>query len=338
MAFVTTAQRYDVLCVGDVSTDEFIRLPEGSARRRDGEDGAYLELPLGGKVPYERGTTVAAGGSAANGALALARLGLRVGLATFVAHDAVGLDLLSALRAEHVDTHLVRVDEQVHTNRNFVLSFHGERTILVRHEAFDYHWPHLRPSEVPSWIFLTSLGPDALEYQDAIAEWLDAVPEVRLALYPGRYQLEAGSERLQRLYRRAEVLVCPASGARVLAGGVTSDPASLLEPLLGLGPRTVVVADGRGGAVAGDGTDRFLVEPFPDTSAPLDRTGADDTFAATVVAGLVHGLALPVALAWPTVNFMSVSHQLGAQAGLLRLDDLEAQLSEAGAGVAARRF
>lgn len=338
MAFVTSAQRYDVLSVGDVGTDEFIRLPAGPVRKRVDEDGAWLELPLGAKVPYERGTTVAAGGSAANAAMALARLGLRVGLATFLAHDAVGLDLLAALRAEHVDTHLVRVDDQPHTNRNFVLSFHAERTILVRHERFDYHWPHLRPSEVPAWLLLTSLGAEALDYQDRLADWLDETPEVRLAFHPGTFQLEAGPERLGRLYRRAEVLVLGAPAAAALVGRRGTDPAALLDPLLELGPQAVVVADDRGGAVASDGKERLVVEPFRDTSAPLDRTGADDTFAATLLAGLVHGRSLDEALRWPPVNFMSVSHQIGAQAGLLRLEDLEAHLAEADPPFECRRF
>ena len=338
MPFVTGAQRYDVLSVGDVATDELIRLPAGAVRTRTDADGAWLELPLGAKVAYERGTTVAAGGSAANAAMALARLGLRVGLATFLAHDPVGLDLLAALRAERVDTHLVRVDEQPHTNRNFVLSFHGERTILVRHEQFDYHWPHLRPSEIPAWLFLTSLGPGAFEYQDRLADWLEETPEVRLAFHPGTFQLQAGADRLGRLLHRSEALLVGAGAASVLLDRHDTDPAALLDPLLELGPQLVVVADDRGGAVAGDGKERLIIEPFPDTSAPMDRTGADDTFAATVVAGLVRSLPLDEALRRAPVNFMSVSHQLGAQAGLLRQEDLEAQLDEAAQAFVPRPF
>ena len=338
MAYVTAAQRYDVLCIGDVATDELIRLPAGHVRTRTDEEGAWLELPLGSKIPYERGTTVLAGGSAANAAMAFARLNLRTGLATFLAHDAVGLDLLTALRAEHVDTHLVHVDAQAHTNRNFILSYHAERTILVRHEVFDYHWPHLRPSEVPSWLFLTSLGGAALPFQDQLADWLEENPEVHLAFHPGTFQIKAGPERLARLYRRADLLACSAADGAALLGVRAGDPAALLDPLLALGPARVAVADGRGGGVAGNGKERFVVEAFPDTSTPLDRTGADDTFAATLVAALVREMRLEEALTWAPVNFMSVSHQLGAQAGLLREEELREHLAEADPGYGARRF
>ncbi len=330
MGFVTPAQRYDVISVGDVATDLFIRLSDSEVQSRVDERGTWLEFPLGAKIPYEKATTVEAGGNAANAAVAFARLGLRVALASFLAHDEVGRDLLGALHTERVDTRLVHIDSPAHTNRNFVLSFHGERTLLVWHEAFDYHWPHLRPSEVPTWLYLTSLGPYALDYQDQIADWLAENPGVRVAFQPGTFQVEEGVDRLARLYERAEILICNHAQAVAITGSHVGDLVGLLDPLLKLGPRQVVVLDEAGGAVATDGTQRYLVSPFPDSSAPLDRTGAEDAFAATLVAALVRGLPFAEALRWPAVNFMSVSHELGSQAGLLHEDELRGHLDEIG--------
>ena len=337
MGFVTPAQRYDVISVGDVATDLFIRLSDSRVGRRVDERGTWLEFPLGAKIPYEKATTVEAGGSAANAAVAFARLGLRVALASFLAHDELGRDLLGALHTERVDMRLVHVDSPAHTNRNFVLSLHGERTLLVRHERFDYHWPHLRPSEVPSWLYLTSLGSHALDYQDQIADWLEENPAVRMAFQPGTFQVEEGVGRLACLYRRAEVLVCDHAQAVVITGGHVDDPVELLDPLLKLGPQQVVVLDETGGAVASDGSQRYAVPPFPDSSAPLDRTGAEDAFAATLVAALVRGSPFAEALLWPPVNFMSVSHELGSQAGLLHEEQLLEHLGEAGGAFSVRR-
>jgi len=336
MGFVTPAQRYDVISVGDVATDLFIRLSDGPVQRRVDERGTWLELPLGAKIPYEKATTVEAGGSAANAAVALARLGLRVALASFLAHDELGRDLLSALHTECIDTRLVHVDSPAHTNRNFVLSFHGERTLLVRHEQFDYHWPHLRPSEVPSWLYLTSLGLSALDYQEKIADWLDENPAVRVVFQPGTFQVEEGVKQLARLYEHSEVLVCSRAQAAAMTDGRFDDPAELLDPLLKLGPRQVVVLDETGGAVAADGAKRYLVPPFPDSSAPLDRTGAEDAFAATLAAALIRGMPFAEALRWSPVNFMSVSHELGSQAGLLHEEELRAHLDEVGDAYAVR--
>ena len=84
----------------------------------------------------------------------------------------------------------------------------------------------------------------------------------------------------------------------------------------------MIVLDETGGAVAADGAKRYLVPPFPDPSAPLDRTGAEDAFAATLAAALIRGMPFAEALRWSPVNSMSVSHELGSQAGLLHEEEL----------------
>ncbi|MGB9112301.1 MAG: PfkB family carbohydrate kinase [Acidimicrobiales bacterium] len=328
MTFVTSSPRFDVVSLGDVATDTFIRLPENIAREHSDESNRWLEIPLGAKFPYDREPTTVIGGSGSNTAVALARLGLRVGLASFLAHDHIGLDLLNSLHAERIDTRLIHVDSTVHTNQNFVLLFRGERTILVRHEAFEYHWPHLRPSEIPAWLYLSSLGPNAFDYQDLIADWLEENPRVKLAFQPGTYQIGAGVDRLARLYARADVVLCSESAAAALAGTGNLDHTKLLDALLDLGCRCAVVWDERGAGAVSNRAERYRVPPFPDSSAPLDRTGVDDAFGATFLSGLIRSLSLRDALRRPPVNVMSVSHELGSQPGLLTEEQLAAHLDE----------
>jgi sugar/nucleoside kinase (ribokinase family) len=328
MTYFTHAQRFDVICVGDVAADVFIALRADHVREEVDAEGRWLKLPLGAKIPYERETTVASGGSASNIAVGLARQGLRVALASFLAHDEIGRDLFSALHGEHVDTRLMHVDSPARTNRSFVLSVHGERTILVRHGSFGYHWPHLRPSEVPAWLLLASLGPDATDYEDQILAWLEENPTVRLALHPGTFQIDEGAKRLSKLFERAELLICSVADGRRIVGSDAAGELELLAGLRRLGPRRVVLVTESGAGLA-DGQDgRLRVPHFPDSSAPLDRTGATDAFAAAVLAGIVEGMPLKEALRRGPVNFMSVSHELGSQVGLLSTDQLSAMLEE----------
>jgi sugar/nucleoside kinase (ribokinase family) len=329
MGFVTGAQNFDVVSLGDVVTDEFIHLPEGSVRVRVDEEGRWLEIPLGMKLIIEDDSLPATGGSAANAAVAMSRLGLRVRLASYLAHDQIGLDILSAMHGEDVGTGLIHVDSPSHTVRNFVLSFGGERTILVRHAEFNYHWEGLRDYEVPTWLYINSLGPDALTYQDELADWLDQYPNVRLAFQPGTFQLEAGTKRLARLYARAEVLLCSRAAAEAIAGASAADPVHVLDALLRLGASNVVVFDESGGAVAANDSERLKIEPFADSEPPLDLTGAGDAFASTMVAALIRGMPLREALRWPPVNFVATSRQFGTQSGLLRYDDLVSRLDAA---------
>lgn len=327
MGFVTSAQNFDVVSLGDVVTDEFIRLPEDLVRVVSDNEGRWLQLPLGTKLIVGDDTQPAAGGSAANAAVAMSRLGLRVGLASYLAHDQIGLDILSAMRGEGVGTDLVHVDSPNHTVRNFVLSFGGERTILVRHADFNYQWKGFKSHDLPAWLYINSLGPDALTYQDELADWLDEHVDVRLAFQPGSFQVEAGAERLARLYARAEMLLCSRTNAERIAG--TSDPEKALDILLQLGARSVIIFDELGGAIAATRAERMSIDPFASPDPVIDLTGAGDAFAATAVAALISGLSLREALRWAAANFASTARRFGTQAGLLHRDDLEARVDEA---------
>jgi len=307
----------DVLSVGDAATDVFIRLSDAHIRIWEDEHGHWMDLPFGGKVPFEYALTVEAGGNAANAAVGLSRLGLSTAIAAHVGSDEIGRNMEAALKREGVDTHLVRFDPGQPSNRNFVLWFDQDRTILVHHELYDYHWPHLSPREVPRWIYLSSVGSDGAGYYDQIVSWLDTEPSVRLAFQPGTFQIALGAEPLSLLYRRTEVLICNREEAVEIGGGDHGHMAEILKSLHRLGPRIAVVTDGPKGAYASDGTRRYRVPSYPDPAPPKERTGAGDAFASALVAALVQGRPLCEALAWAPINAMNVVQEVGSQTGLL---------------------
>ncbi len=322
-------QHWDVISVGDTATDVFIRLLEGKAKAIENPSGRWLVFPYGEKVPFDHAETVESGGNAANAAVSFARLGLATTLATHVGDDQVGRDIALALRKEGVDTHLLRIDPGVPSNRNFVLWLGQDRTILVHHETYDYHWPHLRPSEIPRWVYLSTVGSNAPHYYQQLIDWLEVESSVRFAFQPGTFQIELGVSALARLYRRADLLVCNREEAVEIGGGDHDDMGGLLKGLHGLGARTVVITDGPGGAYASDGTTRYRVPSFPDAAPPTDRTGAGDAFTSTLLAALCKGHPLREALAWAPVNSMSVVQHVGSQAGLLSERELRQCLETA---------
>jgi sugar/nucleoside kinase (ribokinase family) len=227
----------------------------------------------------------------------------------------------------------VRPDPAVPTNRNFVLRLGHERTILVHHEQHECHWPHLRPSEVPSWIFLSSVGRDAHAYEDQIADWLEASPDVSLAFEPGTLQIARGAPALARLYRRSGLVVCNREEAALLTGGSADEPPTvLLDRMLGLGPERVVITDGSRGAYGADGSCCLEVPVFPDDAPVVDRTGAGDAFAGALVAAVASGLPLDEAMARAPVNATRVVQEVGTQAGLLHRGVLESLLAGAPSG------
>jgi len=312
---------YDVLCVGDTATDVFIRLSDSHIHAWDDGRGHWMDLPYGGKVPFDYAQSVEAGGNAANVAVGLSRLGAPAALAAHAGDDEIGRNMVASLQQERVDTHLVRLDAGLPSNRNFVLWYEQDRTILVHHQIYDYHWPHLALRETPRWIYLSSVGASAA-YYDQILDWLDSHSDVGLAFQPGTGQIAMGRDALRDVYRRSQLLLCNREEAVEIGGGDHGDLSGLLGSLHRLGPRHIVMTDGPQGAYAFDGFARYRVPAYPDPRSPKERTGAGDAFASAVVAALTKGHTLEESLAWGPINAMSVVQQVGSQTGLLYENEL----------------
>lgn len=319
----------DVISIGDIVTDAFIRLFEDRAVTYENDQGKWLSMPFGTKLPYDHVEVVEAVGNAANAAVAFARLGFNSAFVTNVGADSHGRDMIKALDKQRVDSRFVRINPGKKSNYHYVLWYKDERTILIRHEDYDYHWPHLRPAETPKWAYFSSISEHAIGYHDQVADWLDETPDVKLAFQPGTFQMQAGTERLSRIYKRSEVLILNREEAALVGGGNHEDIHDLINKLHQLGPRIVVVTDGPNGAYASDGDNRFQMPLYPDPAPPVDRTGAGDSFASTFVAALMKGNTIEGALQWAPINSMSVVQKVGAQAGLLKESALEKYLREA---------
>lgn len=322
------AQQPDVLSVGDIVTDAFIKLLDNEAQTYQNEYGEWLAMPFATKLPYDYVDVVKAVGNASNAAVAFARLGMNSGFVTNVGGDQEGRDMIVALHKSGVDTRFVRINPDKKSNYHYVLRYGAERTILIKHEEYDYHWPHLRPAETPRWLYFSSISEHALPYHDQVSDWLDENPDVKLAFQPGTFQMEAGVERLQRIYRRSEVLILNREEAALVGGGNHEDIHDLFNHLHDLGPRIVVITDGPDGAYASDGQNRYQMPLYPDPAEPVDRTGAGDAFASTFVAALMKGNTIEGALQWAPINSMSVVQKVGAQAGLLTERELEHHLRQ----------
>jgi ribokinase len=315
--------QFDILSIGDVVTDAFIKLFDDEEKVVSDEQGnKWLSIPFGTKLPFDHAEVIEGVGNAANGAVAFARLGMKTGFITNVGGDQQGRDMIDALGKNKVDIRFVRINPGKKSNYHYVLWYKEERTILIKHEEYDYHWPHLRPSELPRWVYFSSISEHALGYHDDVADWLEENPDVHLAFQPGTFQMEAGAERLKRLYQRSSVLILNREEAVTVGGGDHADINDLFDKLHALGAQVVVITDGPDGAYASDGNQRLKMPLYPDPAPPVDRTGAGDAFAATFVAAAAKGLSLEEALMWAPINSMSVVQKVGAQAGLLKEKEL----------------
>lgn len=323
------ADKPDVISIGDIVTDVFIKLLDDQAKIYEDESGQWLSMPFGTKLPYETVQTVEGVGNASNAAVSFARLGLKSAFITNVGDDKIGREMIDSLHANKVDSRFVRINPDKVSNVHYVLRYQVERTILIKHEAYDYHWPHLRPDETPEWMYFSSVSEHALTYHDQLADWLAEHHEIKLAFQPGTFQIEAGVERLKRIYEQTEVLIVNREEATEITGGNHEDYRDLLSRMHAMGPKIAVITDGSKGAVASDTKAIYRMPLYPDPKPPIDRTGAGDAFASTFVAALIKGNNIAGALQWAPINSMSVVQAVGAQAGLLSEAELENYLAHA---------
>ena len=315
------------IAIGDTTVDEFIQLKEVQIQCDDKNENCTISMKWGEKIPYDSSMLVPAVGNAANAAVAASRLGLRAGFISNVGNDHFGKEILATFARENVDTTYVAVNDAIPTNHHFVLCYGAERTILIRHEAYPYVIPE--GFEPPEWLYLSSIGGHSETFHSELAHWLAEHPETRLAFQPGTFQMEMGKEKLAMLYAHAEVIACNKEEAeRILEIGET-DIKELLGNMHALGPKTVLITDGTNGAYASNGTEMFKVPMYPDPKPPIDRTGAGDAFASTIIIALALGKPLKEALLWGPINSMSVVQEIGAQKGLLTRTELEKLLTDA---------
>ena len=320
----------DVLAIGDVVTDAFIKLFDEREHVYENEHGKFLAIPFATKLPFDYSKVIEGVGNAANAAVSFARLGLNGGLISNVGDDQYGRDIITALNKNGVDTRFVHINPGKISNYHYVLWYKEERTILIKHEEYDYHWPRFRSTDIPKWIYFSSISKNALDtYHDRVTEWLRDNPEVKFAFQPGTYQMEAGVERLKELYERTDVLILNREEATNVTGGDYDDVHDLLDHMHQLGAKVSVVTDGPAGAYASDGSNRYKMPPYPDPAPPFERTGAGDAFASTFVAALIHGNNVEGALQWAPINSMNVVQHMGAQEGLLDEKDIGELLAKA---------
>ena len=315
---------HEFIAIGDIVTDAFIKLKDAKVN----PERSTITMAFGEKIPYESVEEVLAVGNSANAAVAAARLGLSSALVTHLGDDDNGAKALKRLEEEKVSTEYVTKEAGQKTNYHYVLWYGDDRTILVKHEQYNYQFPALG-GPTAKWLYLSSLGENTLEYHQQITEYLQAHPEISLAFQPGTFQLKLGTEKLKDIYARTKIFFCNVGEAEHIIGIDTLGIEELLKRVKALGPETVVITDGPKGAYAYDGTNIYQQLPYPDPKPPIDRTGAGDAMASTTVAALALGKDLETAIKWGMVNSMSVVQQVGAQKGLLSREKIEEYLRNA---------
>lgn len=324
------SEQYDFVAFGDIVVDAFIELNIDQADVSEDMDTGRktLHMPFGSKLPYNDVVVVDAVGNSPNAAVSAHRLGLNTALVTNVGNDSRGKDCLNALRQEGVHTDYVKVHEDKGTNYHFVLRYGPERTILINHEKYPYIIPDF--AVAPRFIYFSSIGEHGVDFHFELAKYIKANPETKLVFQPGTFQIKLGPEKLKEIYEVTEIFFCNKEEAQEILCSDEQDVPTLIRAFKQLGPKMPVITDGPNGAYVVDEDDQGWHMPmYPDPAPPVDRTGAGDSFSSTFTAAIALGMTPAEALSWGPINSMSVVQHIGAQKGLLTMDQLKEFLANA---------
>ena len=261
---------YDVIAVGDVMLD------------------GTLPAPLAGGRVHGR-IELRAGGSAANAALAAARLGASAAVVGRVGADPSGRLLADALAAAGVEALLAR-DVEARTGCVVVV---GGTSIVADPGASARLAPDDLPATLEAGAVLVSgyallqPGPEAAAraaLERARTNWLavDAASARLVAAF--------GVGRFLEATATAGVLLANADEARTLTGLEAGEAARALSRSY----RVVCVKLGRAGAIAASGEDVVQVEV--ESLDNIDTLGAGDAFAGGFLLSLARGVDLVAAV------------------------------------------
>ena len=285
-------------------------------------------LPIEGETVIGDRFFSAAGGKAANQAVAISKLGTQVSLVGQVGDDTFGQTLINGLQAEGVNTAGITVNPHTYSGiASIVVDRQGANTISCAGGANNL----VRETEIEQF---KKLLPKAkivlLELGIPIATVLVAAREAKahnclLILDPA----PAVDNLPEELYSLVDIITPNEVEASQLVGftvdGVTTarQAASSLHQM---GVKNVIVTLGSQGALYSNGNESDWIKPI-DVKV-VDTVAAGDAFNGALAVALASGKKIDLAVKWATVGGALAVTKNGAQSSLPNKESFQQLLSQ----------
>ena len=270
----------DVVALGDVNVDII---------------ADFATYPAKGEEALASWTEMHCGGSAANTAMALARMGISTSLVARVGPDAWADSICACLDQVGVGRGGVQRDPAVMTGlMHVVVTPDSERTMLGHRGANVYLDPNQIDEPELAGARLLHLSGYALLSDPQRSAALRALEiacryGLTVSLDPGMAAPHQALGEIRGLLPHVDILLPSLAEARQLTG--QAEPEACAQSLLRAGIRAAVVKLGAQGCLVAAGEDLLRVPGL--AVEARDSTGAGDSFNAGLIVGFLGGLGWP---------------------------------------------
>ncbi len=305
---------YDVITFGSATIDVFVKTGlEMISIKHDGEEEEFVAYESGSKILINE-LDFMLGGGGTNTAVAFSRLGLSTAFCGCLGKDENAEHIISSLKKEKVE--FIGEKKKGKSGYSVILnSVKDDRTILTFKGVNDkLEYKNIEKKLLNcKWFYFSSLTGESYKTFVKLTE-LAKKKGIKVAFNPSSYLAKKGCEYLKKPLKNTHFLVLNFEEAQLLIGKFNIK--ELLQKLRELGPKIVVITNGKEGAYAYDKEYYFI----PGSKVKVkETTGAGDAFASTFLAGLILKNDTRYALRLASTNAESVIQHLGAKNKLLTL-------------------
>jgi len=280
-------------------------------------------FPNAGELILAEGLPLTIGGCAANAAVDLARLGVRVGVVGCVGADPFGQFIVDSLRGHGIETEGIRTLEGVGTSGTLIINVQGQDRRFIHALGANGRF---RVSDIPieqalaakvlyvgGYLLMSNFEQDALLdlFRACRGKRVKTVLDVVLP-GPGDHW-----KRLERVLAETDVFLPNVDEAAAITG--LADPLRQAERFVAAGAKAAVITCGEQGTVLVSQDLRVHAGVYPVSF--VGGTGAGDAFDAGYIAGLLAGEDAIGCLKWGSALGASCVRAISATESVFSRDE-----------------
>lgn len=321
--------KYDFITIGGATEDITFFTDQAEIIKKK-KDTDLIAFKYGTKIKIDNSYSTF-GGGAANTAVNLSNLGLRVAIKAYLGDDVRGQGIVDNFVKKKVDTDLIEIVKREESGFSFLVVSIGSEHILFTSRGANNRLEIKRKDKdifsSSKWLFVSSLGGDWKKILEKVFE----IEGPKIAWNPGYDQLKNPAYMKKYLKQTEVFLLNKEEAIRFVSAHAKykeknkiylNKPENLLKIMNEWGVKISVVTDGANGTHVYDG-DKFYFRVGNKVAKIQDTTGVGDCFGSTFVAALeITDFDIDKSLKIASKNVASVLGEIGAQNGLLRRREL----------------